>query len=117
MFEDGDVVQLTEDSCEYYEKSRPYLADVCGCPLTVIDGWRDCDDDYLYRVRDDSGETFSFYEFELEIIDAPECPECGMSDMVRYVYTDGGFECLRCQTPGHETWFWRDCPEDDAEGE
>ena len=35
-----------------------------------------------------------------------ECPECGCSDMVRSVTDDGGYECLRCQTIQHETWFW-----------
>lgn len=66
MFEDGDVVQLTEDSCEYY-KSRPRYADLCERLLTVVYGWEDCDGDYLYLVRDDRGEELRFYEFELEL--------------------------------------------------
>jgi hypothetical protein len=43
----------------------------------------------------------------------PPCPECGLNDMVQIVKSDGGYECLRCQTETHESWFW---PEPDASG-
>ena len=33
------------------------------------------------------------------------CPECGGSN-TQPVKHDGGYECLDCQTPHHESWFW-----------
>lgn len=32
------------------------------------------------------------------------CPECGGTN-TRVVENDGGYECLDCQTPEHESWF------------
>jgi len=66
MFEYGDEVTLTEESCAYYEDADPSLWDLCGVPLTVIgieereDGAQICD------VETEDGECFTFYDFELE---------------------------------------------------
>ena len=38
------------------------------------------------------------------------CPECGGTN-VRVVPSDGGYECLDCQTPEHESWFWVEGPQ------
>ena len=66
MFEINDKVQLTQDSCEYYEDADPSLYDLCGIVLTVTAMTDDSAGEMLCDVEDEYGEGFVFYGFELE---------------------------------------------------
>ncbi len=48
-------------------------------------------------------------EFQVSV-----CPKCGSDEMVQPVKHDGGYECLSCQSPTHESWFWPELSEEEA---
>ena len=67
MFDYGDEVQLTEESCKYYDSDEQIALGLCGVPLTVvgIDDSR-ADGVLVYDVEDGDGECFTFFGYELE---------------------------------------------------